>query len=192
MGTQLGFYIDQSQCTGCKTCVMACKDKNDLEAGRMYRHVYESTGGSFAPSGHAYTNNVYTYWTSISCNHCAEPRCVENCPTGAMHKRKEDGVVLVDTEKCVGCRYCVWSCPYEAPQYNEQEGKMSKCDFCIDLIEKGEDPACVAACPYGVIEYGPIDELRQKYGDLADIKGLPSSKLTKPNVIFKPHKGAEK
>lgn len=191
MGKQLGFYIDQKRCSGCHACVMACKDKNNLESGRQYRHVTENCGGGFAKSGKAYSQDIFAFWTSMSCNHCDNPRCTQNCPTGAMHKREEDGVVVVDTSKCVGCRYCVWSCPYGAPQYDEEEGKMSKCDFCIDLIAKGEDPACVAACPLGVIEYGPIDELRAKYGDLADIKGLPSSKITNPNIIFNPHKGAE-
>jgi len=192
MGTQLGFYIDQSRCSGCKACVMACKDKNNLEGSRMYRHVTEFCGGSFAPSGNGYTQNVFAYWLSMSCNHCENPACVKNCPTGAMQKRSEDGVVYVDTELCAGCKYCLWNCPYGAPQYNEKEGKMSKCDFCIDLIAEGGDPACVAACPYDAIEYGPIDELREKYGKLADIKGLPSSTITKPDVIIKPHQGAQK
>lgn len=192
MGTQLGFYIDQSRCAGCKACVMACVDKNDLEEGRIYRHVTEFSGGSFAPSGNGYTQNVYTYWLSMSCNHCSEPKCAENCPTGAMYKRTEDGVVVIDTDLCAGCKYCLWNCAYGAPQYNVKEGKMSKCNFCIDLIEQGGDPACVAACPYEVIQYGPINELREMYGTLADIRGLPSSTITEPNIIFKPHKGAEK
>lgn len=192
MGAQLGFFIDQSRCSGCKACVMACKDKNDLEGSLMYRHVNEFCSGSFSPSGNGYIQDVVAYWVSMSCNHCTDPSCVKNCPTGAMHKRPEDGVVVVDKDLCAGCKYCLWNCPYGAPQYNEAEGKMSKCDFCIDLIAQGGDPACVAACPLQVIEYGPIDELRKKHGDNADLKGLPSSTITKPNVIFKPHQSAEK
>lgn len=191
MGIQLGFYIDQSRCIGCKACQIACKDKNDLEVGRLYRRVSENHKGSFSRVGSAYTNNVVASWTSIACNHCIDPMCVSNCPTGAMHKREEDGVVVVDDAKCIGCRYCEWSCPYGAPQFNSQTGIMTKCDFCVDLMARGEDPACVAACPYQLIEYGPIDELRQKYGNLADIIGLAPSSITKPNLVITPHKGAE-
>lgn len=192
MGKQLGFYIDQSRCSGCKACQIACKDKNDLEVGRLFRRVSETKGGSFAPSGKAYIQDVFAYYTSIACNHCEDPKCVKNCPSGAMNKRTEDGVVVVDESKCVGCRYCTWACPYGAPQYNPSKGKMSKCDFCLDLQDKGEEPACVAACPLQVIEFGPIEELRKKYGSLADVKDLTPSSVTKPNIVIKPHKGAEK
>ncbi len=192
MGKQLGFYIDQRRCSGCKACQVACKDKNGLEVGRLFRHVSETKGGSFVPSGKAYSQNVFAYYTSIACNHCEDPKCVTNCPSGAMNKRVEDGIVVVDESKCIGCRYCTWACPYGAPQYNASIGKMTKCDFCFDLIAKGEEPACVAACPLQVIEYGPIDELREKYGSLADVKGLPDSSVTKPNLVINPHIGAQK
>jgi anaerobic dimethyl sulfoxide reductase subunit B len=191
MECQLGFYIDQSRCTGCKTCQVACKDKNDSEVGRLFRRVSETTYGSFAPCGNAYSQCVVAYWTSMACNHCDNPRCVENCPTGAMHKRISDGVVVVIEERCIGCQLCTLSCPYGAPQYNAQTGKMSKCDLCIDLIEKGEKPVCVAACPNQLIEYGPIDTLRKQYGNLAEVKELPLSSVTNPNIVIRPHKGAE-
>jgi anaerobic dimethyl sulfoxide reductase subunit B (iron-sulfur subunit) len=187
---QLGFYINQARCTGCKACVVACKDKNDLDVGVNFRRVYPYESGDYVTNGDAIQPNVQAYFFSISCNHCTDPKCVKNCPTGAMNKRKEDGVVSVDPAKCAGCRYCVWSCPYGAPQYNEKIGKMTKCNFCIDLLAKGEDPACVGACPMRAIEYGPIDELRKKYGDVADIKGLPSSSITKPNLVINAHRHA--
>ena len=74
---------------------------------------------------------------------------------------------------------------------NKATGQMSKCDFCIDLQAKGEDPVCVAACPLNAIKYGPIEELRAKYGTVADAKGLPSSSITKPNLVIRPHQGAQ-
>ena len=98
----------------------------------------------------------------------------------------------VDTDKCVGCGYCAWSCPYGAPQLNEQTGQMSKCDFCVDLRAKGEQPVCVATCPLEAIKFGPIDELRAKYGAVCDVKGLPDSSITKPNTVIKAHQGAER
>lgn len=172
---------------------MACKDKNNLEAGRLFRRVYDVNGGSFIPTGQGgVSNNVFAYTLSISCNHCADPICTKNCPTTAMHKRPGDDIVRVDTDKCVGCGYCAWSCPYGAPQLNEQTGQMSKCDMCVELQTKGEQPVCVATCPLEAIKFGPIDELRAKYGSVCDVNGLPDSSITKPNLVVKAHQGAEK
>jgi len=190
MAKQLGFYIESSICSGCSACQVACKDKNTLDDGRAFRRVFEVSGGGFAKSGEGYVNNVFAYAISISCNHCTDAICVRNCPTTAMTKRAEDGGVFVDTNKCIGCGYCAWSCPYGAPQMNTVTGLMSKCDFCVDLLAKGEDPVCVATCPLNAIKYGDIEELRAKYGTLADARGLPSSTITKPNLVIRPHLGA--
>lgn len=173
---QMGFYFDMKKCIGCKTCVVACKDTNNLDVDRSFRRVYDFEQGTFPKPS--------VYHLSISCNHCDHPACVKGCPTGAMNKRVKDGVVVVDHDKCVGCRYCEWNCPYGAPQFNEELGMMTKCDTCLDLREKGEDPACVASCPLRALEFGPIDELRKKYGSNADVVGLPSSSITNPNIVI--------
>jgi anaerobic dimethyl sulfoxide reductase subunit B (iron-sulfur subunit) len=107
-----------------------------------------------------------------------------------MTKRAEDGVVVIDTNRCIGCGYCAWSCSYGAPQLNTVTGQMSKCDFCVDLLAQGEDPVCVATCPLHAIKHGDIEELRARYGALADARGLPSSTITKPNLVIRPHLGA--
>nr|WP_253286745.1 DMSO/selenate family reductase complex B subunit [Virgibacillus sp. MSJ-26] len=187
----MGFYIDQARCIGCKACVIACKDKNDNPEGVNFRRVYSFEEGKFTKDNNgSFIQNVQSYFLSISCNHCDVPKCVENCPTTAMYKREKDGVVVIDHDKCVGCKYCEWNCPYGAPQYNEELGKMTKCDLCVDLLAEGQRPACEGACPVRAIEIGPIDELRKKYGDNADVKGLPSSKITKPNLVINAHKHA--
>ena len=185
--SQVGFYFNQSICSGCNACLVACKDKNDLLPGIQYRRVYEFTEGGFVQQGDAYVPSVRSCYASISCNHCTEPKCVAGCPTGAMHKREEDGVVVVDHGRCVGCKYCTWNCPYGAPQYNEELGKMTKCDTCLDLREKGERPACVAACPISALDFGDIEELRKKYGNIATFDKFPSDKITKPNLVITPH-----
>ncbi|EAR4674257.1 DMSO/selenate family reductase complex B subunit [Escherichia coli O5:H32] len=172
---QVGFYFNAAACIGCKTCVIACKDKNDLEVGRNFRRVYDFEEGTFP--------KPRRWHLSIACNHCDSPSCVSHCPTKAMHKREEDGVVVVDHTLCVGCRYCTWACPYEAPQFDEASGMMTKCDTCLNLRAKGENPACVDACPMRALDFGPISELRKKYGNNADIAGLPDSSLTRPNLI---------
>ncbi len=187
MSSQLAFHVDLSSCTGCKACQMACIDKNDLELGQRWRRVYEFTGGDWVKMGNAYINSVFTYFTSVSCQHCEDPICVNVCPSGAMHKR-EDGIVLVDTQKCLGCRYCEWACPYGSPQYNPTLGKMGKCNFCYDLIDAGGKPACVEACPMRALDFGPLDEMVARYGDLRDPAPLPISSITHPSVIFTPHR----
>ncbi|QCR37730.1 DMSO/selenate family reductase complex B subunit [Nissabacter sp. SGAir0207] len=189
---QLGFFIDSSRCSGCKACQVACKDKNNLEVRRRFRRVYEVEGGGFVATGHGgLQQNVYAYTLSISCNHCSDPACTKNCPTTAMHKRPGDGIVRVNTDKCVGCGYCAWSCPYGAPQFNAESGQMSKCDFCVDLLAQGQSPVCVATCPLGAIKFGPIEELRAKYGNLNGVRGLPDPALTQPNLVIRAHLGAQ-
>ncbi|CAH2605665.1 putative oxidoreductase YnfG (plasmid) [Rhodovastum atsumiense] len=193
MGNQLGFFIDSARCSGCKACQVACKDKNELDDTRLFRRVTEVHGGGFVPTGTGgYTQDVFAYTLSISCNHCADPICVRNCPTGAMYKRAEDGVVAVDTKRCIGCGYCAWSCPYGAPQMNKATGQMSKCDFCSDLLARGEPPVCVGACPLGAIEYGPIEELRARHSTLAQVNGLPNPAVTRPNLVVRAHAGSKK
>ena len=114
---QYGFHMNSSACAGCKTCQVACKDKHDLDLGIRWRRVYEVSGGDWVQDGPAWLPNVFAYNLSISCNHCKNPVCVSVCPTQAMHKRK-DGIVAIDQDKCIGCRYCEWACPYGAPQYD--------------------------------------------------------------------------
>lgn len=192
MGKQLGFYINQKVCSGCSTCQVACKDKNDLKVGQRWRRVTEVSGGSYSFQGTTLHANVSAYFISIGCNHCVNPKCVKNCPTGALYKREEDGLVLHDQDKCIGCRYCTWSCPYGAPQYNPDLGKVGKCNACVDLLKEGEKPACVAACPLRAIDFGEIGELRKKYGAIQTIKGLPEADITNPSLVIQPHRHAVK
>jgi anaerobic dimethyl sulfoxide reductase subunit B len=187
---QLGFYINQSICSGCKGCTVACKDKNDLPVGMNFRRVYSYEEGSYSQSGSGFVPKMKSYYFSIACNHCSSPKCLPNCPTGAIEKRKDDGIVVIHEDICVGTRFCVGACPYGAPQFDTERFKSYKCDLCIDLQEKGQDPACVASCRMRAIEYGPIDELRRKYGSVNEIIGMPSGKITNPSLVITPHRDA--
>jgi anaerobic dimethyl sulfoxide reductase subunit B (iron-sulfur subunit) len=190
MASQLGFFFDQTLCTGCKACQIACKDKYDTPLGVNYRRVVEYSGGSWSREGRVYTPQVFAYYTSVSCNHCADAPCVQVCPTTAM-ARRDDGTIWVDESKCVGCRYCEWVCPYGAPQLNPETGHVGKCDLCWDYRQAGQAPACVTACPSRALDWGPIDELRAKYGEGQVTAPLPDPALTEPNLVIKPHRDAQ-
>jgi anaerobic dimethyl sulfoxide reductase subunit B (iron-sulfur subunit) len=183
---RLAFYFDSSSCSGCKTCQMACKDKNDLGAGQVWRRVYEVTGGDWQQQGSAWRQDVFAYNLSMSCNHCEDPICVKNCPTHALHKRA-DGIVQIDQQLCIGCRYCAWVCPYGALQFNPQKGVMGKCDFCADYIDRGKNPSCVDACPMRALDFGDYQALLDKYGPSGLIHPLPDPSITRPSLCIKPH-----
>jgi len=191
MAKQLGFYFDASACMGCKTCQVACKDKNNLPVGINWRRVVQYGGSNWVAQGSFMVpSNTFVYSMSFACNHCDQPLCVDACPTGAMTKRA-DGIVVVNADQCVGCRYCEWACPYGGPQFDEAKGVMTKCNFCEDLLAQGQNPVCVDACVMRAIEFGDIAELRAKYGDAAAIEPLPSATLTKPAIVLTQHRHAQ-
>jgi anaerobic dimethyl sulfoxide reductase subunit B (iron-sulfur subunit) len=176
----MGFYYNQDNCTGCKTCQIACKDVNNLEPGALFREVREIEAGKFP--------DPKAFFISMSCNHCASPACMAVCPAGAIGKSSDTGVVFIDQNICIGCKLCVSACPYGAPAFIEAEGKTFKCEFCAGRVEKDELPACVASCQLRVIEYGEIESLRAKYGICADVYSLPESSATNPSVTIKTHR----
>ncbi len=139
------FTFDASSCSGCKACQAACKDKNNLPLGVLWRRVYEVTGGEWTQTGEAWTSTVFAYNLSIACNHCVHPKCAGVCPVDAYEVRA-DGIVLINTQKCIGCGYCAWACPYDAPQVDQSAGHMTKCDLCYDNLDAG-----LAACLRGLL-----------------------------------------
>jgi anaerobic dimethyl sulfoxide reductase subunit B (iron-sulfur subunit) len=193
---QYAFYLDASACSGCKACQVACQDKHGLSADVRWRRVYEVSGGDWRLDGNAWRQDTFAYYLSIACNHCERPICVEVCPTKAMHRR-DDGLVLIDERKCIGCRYCEWACPYGAPQFDARAGVMGKCTFCAEQRDTGVPPACVAACGLRALDYGTVEELAAKYGS-ADVvpaahrlapasPPLPDPGLTRPLLLLDPH-----
>jgi anaerobic dimethyl sulfoxide reductase subunit B (iron-sulfur subunit) len=189
MTKQYAFYFDSSACSGCKACQVACKDKHNLEVGRLWRRVYEVSGGDWQRQGRAWTTSAFAYNLSLACNHCERPICMEVCPTTAIYKRS-DGIVLIDEGKCIGCRYCSWACPYGAMQYDLNKGKMTKCTFCADELDEGRSPACVVACPLRALEFGDLEDLEAKYGSLKDVYPMPLPELTQPSLVITPHPNA--
>ena len=184
LATRYGFRFDASACAGCKACQIACKDKHGLEVGRLWRRVYEVTGGGWRRSGNAWVSDVFAFHLSIACNHCDRPICVEVCPSRALGQR-DDGIVLLDTDRCLGCSYCEWACPYGAPQFDAAAGVLTKCDLCRDHLEEGRDPACVEACMLRVLSVADLAGGRD--GEDA-VFPLPPADLTKPTTALTPHR----
>jgi len=151
MKKQYGFYHDSDRCIKCFACEVACKQWHGIKAGTIkLRRVEEITSGTFP--------DVKRTFKSVSCMHCTEPRCIEACPQGAISKRAEDGIVIVDSSKCTGCCLCFDACPFNAPQFDE-EGMIHKCDMCLERIENGRQPICVATCPTQALHWGTLEEL---------------------------------
>lgn len=174
-----GFYFNQDACAGCRTCQVACKDKNDLEIGTIYRKVDSFETGEFPTS--------MLYHLTHSCNHCESPACVANCPTGAMAKREEDGIVESDPSVCIGCGACAKSCPYEAPVVADALGIAMKCDFCRPRVERGEEPLCVCSCPAEARIFGEIsDETSEVSKLMAELSAEPllPEEGTEPSVRY--------
>jgi anaerobic dimethyl sulfoxide reductase subunit B (iron-sulfur subunit) len=188
MATQIGFYQDCDVCIGCRACIISCKDKNDLPVGEKIRRVYDYAGGTWdiAENMSAKPKDWFAYSVSIACNHCAAPACIAVCPVDAIQKR-EDGIVWIDAEICIGCEACITACPYEAPYMSKEQGVARKCDFCKDLIDEGTMPYCVAACPARAINYGELESLESMHPDaLQTVPPITDTVSTGPSILFNP------
>jgi molybdopterin-containing oxidoreductase family iron-sulfur binding subunit len=173
---QYGMVIDLKRCYGCYACVMACKTANHTPPGVLWARLLQGEVGSFP--------NAVRQTLPVLCMHCDEPSCMEVCPTGATQKL-DNGIVIVEKEKCMGCKYCVMACPYGArysveewesyfpeglplspyeeftkAQFEEKSGVgvATKCDFCLDRISNGKMPSCVDACPANARIFGDLDD----------------------------------
>ena len=169
--SQKALVIDLHKCVGCHACAANCKAWNTQgDAGPLT----DTNPYGKDPEG-VWFNRVQTYEVGKfpdvevvhlpkSCMHCKNAPCVEVCPTGASYKRMEDGIVLVNYDDCIGCKYCSWACPYGCREFDEFEGVMKKCTLCVDRIynealpEEERKPACVITCPAKARAFGDIDE----------------------------------
>jgi len=197
---RLGMVIDQDKCIGCWTCAVACKQQNDVGIGLYWLRVLTIGGDDIdAPAG-TYPDLTLSY-QSTNCFHCDNPPCVKACPTQATFKM-DNGIVNVDYDRCIGCRYCMVACPYNNRVFNwrapvqdpppdvaavgevdpRPKGVVEKCTFCVQRVEDGLEPRCVVACPTGARTFGDLDD--------------PDSEVSKllrerPSYVVFPERGTE-
>ena len=169
---QVGWIIDLGRCIGCRSCHVACKSENNTPLRTDWRTVVERESGTYP--------NPSREFISLACNHCDEPACQKACPTDAISKRESDGVVLIDQDKCVGCRYCVFACPYGAPRIDTETNKVSKCTMCVHRLGADLAPACVTTCLTGAIQF--VDDFTGETQESPT--GFSDPALTQPNVDF--------
>lgn len=151
-----GMVIDTTLCVGCMNCVVACKNENQVPEGFCRDWITETVRGEFP--------HVRLEIRSERCNHCDRPPCVSCCPTGAS-QRRDDGIVVVDKSKCIGCKACMAACPYSS-RFVHPAGYVSKCTFCEHLLAGGQDPACVSSCPTRCMHFGDVDDVTSSVSPL--------------------------
>ena len=199
-----GMVIDLKRCVGCYGCQLSCKAEHGTPPGVFFARVLKRECGSFP--------NTQVIFLPTLCFHCTDAPCVDVCPTGASHYR-EGGIVDVDKDTCVGCRACMQACPYDARYYNQEQrpyfpdqdltpfeeehysedncNVVMKCNFCIDRVQEGLDPACVSNCPADARIFGDLDDSQCEASRLIQERGgeqLQPELGTKPNVYYLPPK----
>ncbi len=168
---RMGVLVDTTVCVGCRNCEHACKTAHDLPTEPLSsygdRSVFEQmrrpddTALCVVNEYENPKNADLPYDVKVQCMHCDHPACLSACIVGAFSK-EENGAVVWDTDKCIGCRYCMAACPFQIPAFEYHKAldpQIRKCDFCIERTTKGELPACVNICPVEALTYGPRDEV---------------------------------
>lgn len=154
----MGVLIDLTRCSGCQTCALACKGANQMPQPQEIPGQLSSGAFSFVDT-RTLANGEQTY-VKRQCMHCVHPACVAACTVGALRKTAE-GPVVYDSQKCIGCRYCQYACPFGVPTYQWDNvlGLIRKCEMCFGRVSTGGKPACVASCPNGALRFGKRSEL---------------------------------
>ena len=156
MVKEYALAVDLAACCGCLSCSVACKQEHDLPVGPQWVTVYRN-------EPRLIEGKLQLRYTVAHCMHCHEPKCLEACPESAI-TRRADGAVLIDGNRCNGCRMCMEACPFGVIAFNEDEGVAQKCDLCVARLARGKAPACVSACISHCIYAGEVAEVVRKVG----------------------------
>ena len=179
---QYTLWVDLEHCIGCQSCTMGCKAENNTPVGVDYNRVIEIEEGEFKNPKEK--PEVRVYFVPMPCMHCGKPACMAACPVGAITKREEDGIVLIDKDKCIGCRYCAWACPYGHPQFNAEARVMEKCTLCVHRVTKGLRPACVETCTAKVRFFGEVNDLTKLIRERRAQRAFVGPTTTEPSVMY--------
>lgn len=169
---QKSFVFDLNKCTGCSACSFACSIENDLGPTGSWRYI-----ATYNRQRHP---ELPVYHLSMACCHCVDPPCLLACPARAITKDGNTGAVTINADICIGCKYCSWVCPYDAPQYSSEDRFMKKCTMCEHRLHDKRDPACVELCPTGALTFDSFIE----NGHIHDLSGFPEIGI-KPAVNIK-------
>jgi Fe-S-cluster-containing dehydrogenase component/DMSO reductase anchor subunit len=178
-GEQYAFEVDLDACSGCKACVTACHRLNGLEEGEAWRNVGLLHGGT--------TQLPVLQHVTTACHHCLEPACLHGCPVNAYEKDEHTGIVRHLDDQCIGCQYCMLTCPYDVPKYSHRLGIVRKCDMCHGRLSAGEAPACVQACPNGAIRITLVSRqsiIEESEANLF-LPGAPEPRFTLPSTVYR-------
>ena len=162
--------IDSKKCINCKACVVACRAEYNVPLTYSRPWLNEETRGTWP--------RLMAVSQPEQCHHCSHPACVRVCPTGASYQR-QDGIVVVNESDCVGCRYCMIACPYDARFFREDKGVVEKCDFCVKRLARGQLPACVETCPSKVRVFGDLNDPKSRLAELIFVREY---RLKKPEA----------
>ena len=177
------FVFDVNKCTGCGACQLACSIENQLEPDVSWRHVT-----TFNEPRHP---GIPLFHLSLACNHCAQPACMDACPALAYERDDVTGAVLINEDSCIGCGYCAWACPFDAPKLDHDRGVMTKCTFCNHRLSQGQTPACASLCPTGALTVAevPARELHQPVAGFPQTELKPAIRIIPPRGDFVPMAG---
>ena len=180
---RLGLYIDVGRCIGCYSCIVACKNWNEIRAGYDGGRIrlIDLTEGEYP--------DISRTISPVLCMQCENAPCIAECPREGAIYRREDGIVAIDKDKCTGCKDkpCISACPYGLLYYREDEEVVDKCDFCVERIDLGLPPYCVEACPTEAMIFGDLDDPKSEVSkSIADRKAKPllSELGTKPKIFY--------
>lgn len=169
--------IDVSKCTGCRGCQLACKQWNQQPAKQTENYgsyqnppdLQANTWTLIRFQEIADKDSIKWMFRKDGCMHCTDAACVKVCPSGALH-HTEYGTVAIRNERCIGCKECVFACPFDIPRYDRATDKVYKCDLCLTRIQAALEPACVKACPTGALKFGDkADMLKMAYKRAAEL-----------------------
>ncbi len=176
---QYAMVIDVRKCIGCQACTIACKTEFEVPLGKHRSWVEAVEKGTYPDVSRSFLPRL--------CNQCSEPQCVDVCPTGATYKREEDGIVVVDEETCIGCKYCMQACPYDVRFINPRTGTADKCDFCLHRVANGLEPSCVNTCQGKARIFGDMNDPTSEVSKLIaknPVTVLRQEMGTEPNVYY--------